>query len=68
VVAADLGLGDLTKAEQRAELIIDQWHEAYVMEEEPRQPTTRLEILLQEYHEISEKILDLRDDEMVAKR
>jgi hypothetical protein len=44
--------------------VIDQWEETVEMEHEPRQPNTPLERLLREYHEISEQILDIRDEKL----
>jgi len=72
IVAADLGInfewtantvptGNEARAEQRAQLIIDQWEETVEMQPKPREPATPLEKLLRERHEICELILDIRE-------
>jgi hypothetical protein len=72
LIAADLGYGDRgtlddaqkTKVEERAELVINHWEETVEMGMSPREPSTRLEALLREHHEICEQIVDLRDQEL----
>jgi hypothetical protein len=50
------------RCREEAEEAIDRWEEDVEMADNPIEPTDQLQLLLRDYHEISEQIMDIRDD------
>jgi hypothetical protein len=70
IIAWRLGYGALdgltpeqkSAVKAEAEQAIDQWEETAEMEMPPIEPSTPLQALLREHHEICEQILDIQDE------